>query len=316
MWISKDDPVYQHLRAVPPGVRRPAHLIVALQSDRLFTPEALEFIRQVTGDIERVDTVERVQSLATANIVRSLPAGPDGDDGGIEVQPLLDESIDEAAAAAARRTRCSDDPLLRGDLVSEDGTVTAIVVTFDEDRIDDVRAGVIERDPRSSIDPRLPAGMQRVLQRQPRDQRDLQPRHARRTRRNLTPPILAADGRRHLRDVPLVAHHRAADRRGARQRRLDDGPVRADGVHLQRARQHAAAAGDDPGHRRRRAHRAALQPRAARDRRARSTRSSRACSTCSRRCSAPAARPRSACCRSPPATSSPCARSASARPSA
>ena len=42
-----------------------------------------------------------------------------------------------------------DDPLLRGDSVSEDGTVTAIVVTFDEDRIDDVRGGVIERHPRA-----------------------------------------------------------------------------------------------------------------------------------------------------------------------
>ena len=49
--------------------------------------------------------------------------------------------------AAARRSRptrragrrpapCVGRPLLRGDLVSDDGTVTAIVVTFDEDRID------------------------------------------------------------------------------------------------------------------------------------------------------------------------------------
>ncbi len=84
--------------------------------------------------------------------------------------------------------RC-DDPLLRGDLVSDDGTVTAVVVSFDEDRIDDVRGEVIDRI-HQLVDPRLPPGMTRALQRQPRDQRDLQPRHARRTRRTLTPPIL------------------------------------------------------------------------------------------------------------------------------
>ena len=155
MWISKDDPVYlsyERFRAEFGGQRT---LLVALESDRLFTAEGLEFIRQLTGDIERVDTVERVQSLATANIVRSLPADPgSGDEGGIEVQPLLGERSD----AAEVRRRALNDPLLRGDLVSPDGRVTVIAVSFDEDRIDDVRGAVIERIHRL-IDPRLPDGM-------------------------------------------------------------------------------------------------------------------------------------------------------------
>ena len=155
MWISKDDPVYrsyERFRAEFGGQRT---LLVALESDRLFTAEGLEFIRQLTGDIERVDTVERVQSLATANIVRSLPADPgSGDEGGIEVQPLLGERSD----AAEVRRRALNDPLLHGDLVSPDGRVTVIAVSFDEDRIDDVRGAVIERIHRL-IDPRLPDGM-------------------------------------------------------------------------------------------------------------------------------------------------------------
>ena len=257
--------------------------------------------------------VERVQSLATANIVRSLPAATPDDEGGIEVQPLLDDTPDQAAAARVQATVLGD-PLLRGDLVSEDGTVTAIVVTFDEDRIDDVRAGVIEQI-HALIDPRLPAGMQAYYN----GSLEISETYNRVTlanTKNLTPPILAAHDRRHLLPVPLVARHRAARRGHARQRRLDDGPLRADGVQLQRAGQHAAAAGDDPGHRRRRPHRAALHARAARDRRPGSTRSSRRCSTCSCRCSAPAPPRRSACCRWPPATWSPSGRSASARPSA
>ena len=155
MWISKDDPIhqtYERFRAEFGGQRT---LLVALESDRLFTPEGLEFIRLLTGDIARVDTVDRVQSLATANVVRSLPADPrSGDEGGIEVQPLLDDPGD----AASVRERALGDPLLRGDLVSPDGRITVIAVSFDEDRIDDVRGEVIERI-HQLIDPRLPEGM-------------------------------------------------------------------------------------------------------------------------------------------------------------
>jgi predicted RND superfamily exporter protein len=177
MWVSKDDPVYvtyENFRKEFGGQR---NLLIALTSDRLFTPESLEFIRQITGDIERVQAVERVQSLATANLVRSVPPSPSVadsarnpagapadspdasavDEAGIEVQPLLGDRLDGAAAADARQ-RVLDDPLLRGDLVSNDGTVTIVAVTFDEDRIDDVRSGVIETI-HGLVDPRLPAGM-------------------------------------------------------------------------------------------------------------------------------------------------------------
>ena len=157
MWISNDDPVYQTYERFREEFGGQRTLLIALKSDRLFTPESLQFIRDVTADIERVDTVERVRSLSTANIVRSLPETPD-DDGGIEVQPLLDDDLTAPGAPERVRQLALDDHLLRGDLVSEDGTVTAILVSFDEDRIDRVRAGIIERI-HQLIDPRLPAGM-------------------------------------------------------------------------------------------------------------------------------------------------------------
>ena len=157
-WISQDDAVYQTYERFRKEFGGQRTLLIALQSDRLFTPEALAFIREVTGDIERVDTVQRVQSMATANVVTALPAdAATGDEGGIEVRPLLDDELDRAAAASVRN-RALADALLRGDLVSEDGTVTALVVSFDEDRIDDVRSGVIEEIHRI-VDPRLPDGL-------------------------------------------------------------------------------------------------------------------------------------------------------------
>jgi predicted RND superfamily exporter protein len=52
--------------------------------------------------------------------------------------------------------RALDDDLLRGDLVSSDGTVAAVVVFFDEERVDDVRAEVIE-EIRAIVERHLPS---------------------------------------------------------------------------------------------------------------------------------------------------------------
>lgn len=157
IWISKDDPVYQQYERFRTEFGGQRLLIIAVQSDRLFDPGTLDFIRRVTGDIERVGLVERVQSLATANIVRSLPATAD-DDGGIEVQPLIGTRPIGPPEAAAIRDRAMTDRLLRGDLISDDGTTTAIVVSFDEDRIDEQRGDVIQRI-HDVVDPQLPQGV-------------------------------------------------------------------------------------------------------------------------------------------------------------
>jgi predicted RND superfamily exporter protein len=157
-WFSKEDPVYRNYERFREEFGGTRTLIVALQAgtpERLFSRDTLRFIETVTGDIERVDTVVRVDSLSTATIVEALP--PSGDDtGGLDVRPLIENA--ETQDPDDVRRRAMRDDLLRGDLVSESGTVTAIVVTFDEDRIDDVRAGVIQQI-HDLIDPRLPDGI-------------------------------------------------------------------------------------------------------------------------------------------------------------
>ena len=187
MWISRDDPVYRTYERFREEFGGQRTLLIALRSPHLFTPGGLEFVRQVTDDIGRVDTVERVNSLSTANIVASLPAQSPEDDGGIEVQPLLGDIIDQDAASRVR-DRVLGDPLLRGDLVSADGTVTAIIVTFDEDRIDDVRGDVIDRI-HGLVDQRLPDGMEAHYN----GSLEISETYNRVTRANLlqlTPPIL------------------------------------------------------------------------------------------------------------------------------
>jgi predicted RND superfamily exporter protein len=143
-WIARDDPVfltYERFREEFGGTRT---LIIAIQSDRIFTAEGLQFIDTITSDIQQIELVERVNSLATANIVRPLAGTPD-EEGGIEVSPLVKGRNLSAAEREAVKLDALDEPLLRGDLVSADGTVTAVVVTFDEDRIDEVRARVLDR---------------------------------------------------------------------------------------------------------------------------------------------------------------------------
>ncbi|MDQ3171800.1 MAG: hypothetical protein M3Q55_16820, partial [Acidobacteriota bacterium] len=158
-WFSTDDPIYQQYERFRDEFGGTRTLIVAIKApsrERLLSDDAFAFIDKVSGDIERIETVERVNSLSTATIVDALPARGD-DDGGIEVRPLIDDVAEKGAAATG--ARALGDSLLRGDLISEDGTVAAIIVSFDERRIDDVRAGVIDAI-HGIVDPALPEGFE------------------------------------------------------------------------------------------------------------------------------------------------------------
>ena len=187
MWISKDDPAYQTYERLRKEFGGQRTLLIALKSDRLFTPEGLAFVQQVTEDIKRVETVQRVNSLATATVVRSLPEA--GEEGGLEVRRLLDGPIDDPVAAERAMRTAIADPLFRGDLVSKDGTVTALIVSFDEDRIDDLRGEVLASI-HQIVDPRLPAGMRAFYN----VSLEISETYSRITIQNmsrLTPPIMA-----------------------------------------------------------------------------------------------------------------------------
>ena len=223
--VLEEDPVYkdyERYRAEFGGTRA---LIVALEADsaeRLFSKDTLAFIERVTGDIERVGTVHRVASLATATIVEALPpsgqqSDPDSDDGGLEVRPLL-ENLSARDPAEIRRKALKDD-LIRGDLVSDDGRVAALVVTF---RRRPDRRGARGHHPGDPSDrrSRAPARHSRALQRQPGDQRDLQPNHA-----GQSEEVHAADSADHspghLPEFPLDPQDAPVAAGDRRQRSLD-----------------------------------------------------------------------------------------------
>ncbi|MGE5815194.1 MAG: efflux RND transporter permease subunit, partial [Acidobacteriota bacterium] len=154
-WFSRKDPVYQQYERFRQEFGGTRSLIVALQTQpgqSIFTDGTFKYLEDVTADIERVQAVQRVQSLSNANIVSS-ESGPDAT---LLVRPLSD-IFHEQGIADVRRLAMSDD-LLRGDLVSGDARVAAIIVTFDEDRVDAVRSEVIDAI-HSAVLAKLPPGI-------------------------------------------------------------------------------------------------------------------------------------------------------------
>jgi predicted RND superfamily exporter protein len=143
-WFSREDPIYREYERFQDEFGGTRTLIVAIQAPsraRLFTREAFEMLDAIGEDIERVPAVERVATLAGATVVDARAANGAKEDGVLDVRPLIDDLATRPPEALGARAIADD--LLRGDLVSEDGTVTSVVVFFDERRVDDVRAQVI-----------------------------------------------------------------------------------------------------------------------------------------------------------------------------
>lgn len=154
-WFSDDDPLYRDYLRYRKEFGGTQPLMIAFRVDPeardpdLFTAERLAFLARVTADIERVPSVARVQSLATATVMRS------GADDTLELRPLVD--LSRRTVADIRRLALDDD-LLRGELVSNDGTVTVVVVTFDEEQLNQARQATLDAIYTGVAD-QLPAGV-------------------------------------------------------------------------------------------------------------------------------------------------------------
>ncbi|GMV22581.1 MAG: hypothetical protein AMXMBFR57_25300 [Acidimicrobiia bacterium] len=158
-WFSADDPLYQDYERFQNEFGGTRTLIIALKAQsraEMFSRASLTALDELSADIERVQAVHRVTSLATATVVDTLPAA-EGEDPGLDVRRLL-EDLDTATPEAIAERAISDD-LFRGDLISEDGTVTAVIVFFDESRIDDLRAEVLA-EIRALVAKHLPDGFE------------------------------------------------------------------------------------------------------------------------------------------------------------
>jgi predicted RND superfamily exporter protein len=157
-WFSTSDPVYQEYERFRDEFGGTRNLIVALVApsrDRLLTREAFDAIAEMTQAIEELDVVDRVVSLSTATAVRIERAGPDEET--VDVRRLFADLDSRTPAAIGQQA--IEDELLAGRVISRDGTTAALVVFFDESRVDDVRARVLQ-DIRDVVQARAPAGFE------------------------------------------------------------------------------------------------------------------------------------------------------------
>ena len=142
-WFSTGDPIYKDYERFRDEFGGTRTLIVAIEAPSkaaLISADGLWLIEQLTTGIEKVQAVQRISSLATATVIDAIPASA-SDDGGLDVRRLFKDLDTKSAAIVGQRA--IDDDLLRGDLISNDGTVAAIVVFFDEAKIDAVRGDVL-----------------------------------------------------------------------------------------------------------------------------------------------------------------------------
>ncbi len=159
-WFSLDDPVYQRYERLRDEFGGTRTLIVAIEAptrERLLSAEGFAYIDDVTAAIDRISVVERVVSLATATVIDARPSEDPDEPAWLDVRALFDD-LDESTPAEVGE-RAMDDELLRGDLISDDGTVAAVIVFFDESRVDDVRTETLA-EIRDVVETDIPDGFQ------------------------------------------------------------------------------------------------------------------------------------------------------------
>ncbi|MBK8575685.1 MAG: MMPL family transporter [Elusimicrobia bacterium] len=99
---------------------------LAYQSPRLFTPEGLKDLVDLTEQIESLPNIKEVVSLANVGDMR-------GTNDVFETKPFLAEFPSDEAALKQLQVRAINKPLYRNVLISSDGTATAIAVFLPED---------------------------------------------------------------------------------------------------------------------------------------------------------------------------------------
>jgi len=120
-FFEKDDPDIVYYQEFQEVFGSEEMMAVVFRDDDIFTPESLTIIRRITDVIERHEGVQRVLSLSNAEVAMGL-------DDTVDFHPVLpDGEITQVEAEAARSMALSHE-VLKGQVVSSDGTTTCILV--------------------------------------------------------------------------------------------------------------------------------------------------------------------------------------------
>ncbi|MEY2884530.1 MAG: hypothetical protein RL490_2254, partial [Pseudomonadota bacterium] len=96
------------------------NVVLLLEADDIFRRENLEYIAQISRDLQPSPLFSRVRSLSTVRLIRAV-----GDD--VEAGEIMDRVPDTAEGILALRRTAMESKLLRRRLISEDGKMTAVL---------------------------------------------------------------------------------------------------------------------------------------------------------------------------------------------
>ncbi len=127
--LPKDDPDKEYYDGVRQIFGSDEIGVIGLITDNVYTPEVLQKIKRLTEEIEKVDGVESVFSLANA---------PDPVADVMEAPLLMPQIPSTAAALEELRTKVADRGPLYLNLVSSDGRAAGINIFFADINDDEV----------------------------------------------------------------------------------------------------------------------------------------------------------------------------------
>lgn len=98
-------------------------VLVHYQGDDIFSSKKLKLIDEVAYQLKKLDSVEKVETLSTALSIR--------DNGfGLEINPLVNTYPETKEEIAAIKDNALYSPLIKRQLLSEDGTKAALIITL------------------------------------------------------------------------------------------------------------------------------------------------------------------------------------------
>jgi len=120
-FVVDKDPVRRLGLEAEKAFTRNEHIVIAFETEAVFTPGVLRLLREATDALRAVEGVEDAISLARVEDMK-------GTDDDFVVEPLFDAVPSTEAEAAAVGRRALANPLYLGALISRDARVTAMIV--------------------------------------------------------------------------------------------------------------------------------------------------------------------------------------------
>lgn len=124
--VPDSDPNLPYYKEISREFGTDNRTIVYVRDSNLWTPEKLAALEKLHYTLDRLEFIERVEDLFTLRSIR-------GDDGRIESRAILSEAPPDQETCDQARKDIFHNPLLRGNFISKDGSVTAIILSIRDD---------------------------------------------------------------------------------------------------------------------------------------------------------------------------------------